>query len=379
MRSRWWFAGWFAAMLSFALVAAACGGDEGGGGGGGGGGVGGDGDQPGEGHRVAFVYDGTIDDGGWNEGHDAGRQYLIQNLPGVETTTVEEIAPGDQAQATFEDLATEGYDLIIGTTFYHDDVFAVAPDFPDTKFVSWAGYETAENIGAYDLATEDGRYLDGIVAGSMTKTNIIGYPAGFPIEEVVRGINAFTLGAQTVNSDVKVIPVWINSWYDPPKERQASESLVDAGADVLVGEVNSPAMQSVAEKRGVYAIGYGWDQSSRSPNVWLSSFTFQWGPYYLSQAQAILDGVWQPEIFYGGLADGGIGLSPFGPDVPQDVIDLVEQKREEIANGTFDIFAGPIYDNEGNIAVPDGETIPFDERTTCCKWLAEGVEGTVPQ
>jgi basic membrane protein A len=373
MRSRWLASG----LLAFALLAGACG-DGGGGAGGDGDGGGGD-EQPGEGLRVAFVYDGTIDDGGWNEGHEAGRQYVIENLPGVETTAIEEIAPGDQARATFEDLATEGYDLIVGTTFYHDDVFAVAPDFPDTRFVSWAGYETAENIGAYDLATEDGRYLDGIVAGSMTETNMIGYPAGFPIEEVVRGINAFTLGAQTVNQDVQVTPIWINSWYDPPKERQASESLVDAGADVLVGEVNSPAMQSVAEKRGVYAMGYGWDQSARSPDVWLGSFVFQWGPYYLSQAQAILDGTWQPEIFYGGLADGGIGLAPFGPDVPQDVIDLVEQTKEEIANGTLDIFAGPIQDNEGNLVIPEGETIPFEERTACCQWLVEGVEGSVPQ
>jgi basic membrane protein A len=335
--------------------------------------------QPGEGLRIAFVYDGTVDDGGWNQAHDQGRQYLVEQLPGVETTVLEEIQPGDQARAAFEDLASQGYDLVVGTTFYQDDVLAVAPDFPDTKFVSWAGFQTADNVGGYDLATEDGRYLDGIVAGSLMEADVIGYPAGFPIEEVVRGINAFTLGAQSVNPDVKVIPVWINSWYDPPKERQASESLVDAGADILVGEVNSPAMQSVAQKRGVYVIGYGWDSSARSPDVWLSSFTFVWGPYYLAQAQAILDGTWKPEVFYGGLRDGGIGLSQFGPAVPQDVIDLVLQKKEEIASGTLDIFTGPIYDNQGNIVVAEGETIPFEERTACCTWLIEGVEGTVPQ
>src|SRR6266508_2784177 len=200
-------------------------------------------------------------------------------------------------------------------------------------------YDGAVDDGAYDLATEDGRYLDGIVAGSLTKANVIGYPAGFPIEEVDRGINAFTLGAQSVNPDIKVIPVWINSWYDPPKERQASESLVDAGADILVGEVNSPAMQSVAQKRNVYAIGYGWDSSARSPDVWLSSFTFVWGPYYLAEATAILDGSWKPQLFYGGLRDGGIGLSTFGPAVPQTVIDLVQQKKDEIASGTLDFFA----------------------------------------
>jgi len=324
------------------------------------------------------VYDGAVDDGGWNQAHDQGRQYVVDNLPGVETTNLEQIAPGDQARAAFEDLASQGYDLIVGTTFYQDDVLAVAPDFPDTKFVSWAGFTTADNVGAYDLATEDGRYLDGIVAGSLTKANVIGYPAGFPIEEVARGINAFTLGAQSVNPDIKVIPVWINSWYDPPKERQASESLVDAGADILVGEVNSPAMQSVAQKRNVYAIGYGWDSSARSPDVWLSSFTFVWGPYYLAEATAILDGSWKPQLFYGGLRDGGIGLSTFGPAVPQTVIDLVQQKKDEIASGTLDFFAGPIYDNQGNLVIAGGQTISIEERSACCKWLAKGVDGSIP-
>lgn len=362
-----------ALVFAATLVMAACGGDGGADGDTDGGAEG----QAGEGLSIAFVFDGAIDDGGWNTGHDLGRQYVEQELPGADTVAIEQIAPGDQARATFEDLATEGYDLVVGTTFYHDDVFAVAPDFPDTRFVSWATYETAENIGGYDLATEDGRYLDGIVAGSVTETNEIGYPGGFPIEEVVRGINAFTLGAQSVNPDVSVIPLMINSWYDPPRERQAAESLADAGADILVHELNSPAVASVAEKRGIWHMGYGLDQSSRAPESWLGSFTFEWGPYYLDQAQAVLDGTWEPAIFYGGLKDGMIGLSPFGPDVPQDVIDLVEQKRDEIANGTLDIFAGPIRDNTGKVQIEEGDTLAFDERTTCCQWYVEGVEGSV--
>lgn len=363
-----------AALFFLALVAAACG-DEGGGGGQQPGGA--TGAQPGEGTRIAFVYDGAIDDGGWNSSHDRGRQYMIDNFAGVETVTVEEIAPGDQARATFEDLATQGYDLIVGTTFYQDDVKAIAPDFPETKFVSWGGYEAGDNFGAYSLATEDGRYLDGLVAGSVTQSNIIGYPGGFAIEEVNRGINAFMKGVQEVNPGAKVIAVFTNSWYDPPKERQAAQSLVDAGADILVHELNSPATASVAEKAGIYHMGYGYDQSSYAPDSWLGTFTFDWGPYYLAQAEAIADGTWAPELYYAGIPQDGIGLAPFGPAVPQDVIDLVEQRRAEIADGTFDVLAGPMVDNEGNVQVPEGETIPFEERPACCTWLLEGVEGSV--
>lgn len=361
-------------LFSIALIAGACGNDEGTSGEPAGGTTAA---QPGEGLSIAFVYDGALDDGGWNESHDRGRQYMVDNLPGVETVTVEEIAPGDQAQATFEDLATQGYDLVVGTTFMQDDALAVAPNFPDTKFITWGGWETADNVGAYSLATEEGRYLDGLVAGSMTESNIIGYSGGFAIEEVNRGINAFARGVQEVNPDARIVVVYTNNWYDPPKERQAAQSLVDAGADVLVHELNSPATASVAEKNGVYLIGYGFDQSSYAPESWLGTFTFDWGPYYLAQAQAIVDGTWEGSVYYAGIADGGIGTAPFGDAVPQDVIDLVEQRKQEITDGTLDVMAGPMTDNEGNVQVAEGDTIPFEERTACCLWLLAGVEGSV--
>lgn len=366
---------WLAAVFALGLVASACGndGDATGGPGGETGGT-----QPGEGLRVAFVYDGEIDDGGWNEAHRSGAQQVQDALPAAEFTHIESIAPGDQARATFEDLASQEYDLIVGTTFFHDDVFTVAPDFPDVKFVSWATYETAENIGGYDAASEEGRYLDGIIAGSVTESNVIGYPAGFPLPEAVRAINTFTLGALSVNPDVKVIPVYINSWYDPPKEREAAQSLVDRGADVLAHELNSPAVASVAVNNGIYHMGYGWDQSARGPESWLGSFTFNWGPYYLSQAQAVLDGTWEPELYYGGIAADIIGQAPTGPAVPESATDLVAETEGEIAAGAFDIFAGPITDNQGNVEIPEGETVPFEERVTCCNWYVQGVQGEVP-
>ncbi|MEA2330103.1 MAG: basic rane protein [Thermoleophilaceae bacterium] len=356
-----------------ALLAAGCGDDEGGGGGGG--------DAASEGGakgvKVALVYQGALDDGGWNSSHQAAAEYLKKELPGTEIVEVADVDPGDEARKTFEELAIAGNQLVIGTTFYEEDILAVAQDFPDVKFLNWGGGETAENVGQFSLATEDGRYLDGLVAGNATKSGSIGYVGGYPIEEVVRGVNAFTRGVHEVKPDAKVRTVWVNSWYDPPKERQAAASLADAGVDVLAAETNSPAVQSVAQKRDIGAIGYGWDQSSRSPDVWLTSFTFDWGPYYLEQAKAAADGSWTGEVYYGGLADGVIGLSPFGPSVTPETEQLVEERRQQIADGELDVFAGPIEDNGGKVVVADGATIEPAERSLCCDWLIAGAEGSV--
>jgi len=333
---------------------------------------------PTKGLRVAFIYDGNVDDGGWNQQHEIGRQYLQANLPGVETTFVDNVSPGSGFQSALENFASQGYDMVICTTFCQDEVFLAAPKYPDTVFLSWAGYETAPNVGAFDAATEDGRYLDGLVAGSVPGVKLIGYPAGFPIKEVARGINAFTIGAREINPNVQVQAVWINSWYDPPAERQAAQALVNAGAGLLAAEVNSPAVASVAEAAGIGYIGYGADGEATAPKSWLTSFTFNWGPYYLAQAQALADGTWKPAIFYGGLKDGIIGRAPFGPMVSADTIALVAKRRQEIIDGTFDYFAGPIKDNQGNLVIAQGETIPWDQRTDCCTWLVEGAVGTIP-
>jgi basic membrane protein A len=369
------------------MLAAACSdggdtddsGDDGGIGGTEGGGTTGSGEQAGEGLRIAFVYTGETDNGGWDTGHYTGAQQAAEAFPGAEITHLELINYGDQARNTFTDLASQGYDLIVGTSFYQDDMLPVAAEFPDTKFLCNQCFTLAENMGVYEGASEEGRYLDGIIAGSVTESDMIGYPAGFPIPEVVRGINTFTLGAQTVNPNIQVVPVYINSWFDPPKERQAAESLVDRGSDILVFELNSTAVSSVAERSGVFFMGYGWDQSDRvSPETWLGSFTFNWGPYYVQQVQAIVDGTWTAEAYRGGIADEMINVSPTGPAVPEDVLELVEEAKAGIASGELDIFAGPITDNTGSVMIAEGETIPREERTGCCDWYVEGVEGSVP-
>ncbi|MYH93995.1 MAG: BMP family ABC transporter substrate-binding protein, partial [Acidimicrobiaceae bacterium] len=335
-------------------------------------------EAPAEPLRIAFMYDGEIDDGGWNEAHENGRQYLIANMDGIETTFVENLSPGSEFQAAFEDFGSQGYDLVICTTWCQDDVLVVAPNYPDTVYLSWGGYQTAPNVGHFDGATEDGRYLDGLVAGSQPGVELIGYVGGFAIEEVVRGVNAFMIGAREINPDVETQVVWVNSWYDPAAEQQAAQALVDAGADLLAAEVNAPAVASVAEASGIGYIHYGIDGSGLAPNSWLSGFTFNWGPYYLSQAQALADGTWEPALSYGGLRDGVVGMSPFGDAVTAETIALVEQRRQEIVDGTFDYFAGPITDNQGNVVIAEGATVPWEERTLCCQWLIEGVIGEIP-
>jgi basic membrane protein A and related proteins len=267
---------------------------------------------------------------------------------------------------------------VIGTTFYQDDMMDVAAANPDVTFLTWAGYETAENVGHFDGASEDGRYLDGMVAGMLTESNIIGYAAGFPYNEVNRAVNAFTLGAQSVNPDVEVQLVYLNTWFDPAAEQQAAEALMNAGADVLAHEVGAQVYATVAAQNDGYVIGYTNDWSQIEPDAWASSFLYDWSGYYVSQVQAVVDGTWEPAIAFGGLKDGFISFAPYGPAVTPEILEMVEAKKQEIIDGTFDMFAGPITDNTGAVAIAEGETVPFETRTECCQWLVDGVVGEIP-
>ncbi len=233
------------------------------------------------------------------------------------------------------------------------------------------------NVGHYEGALEEARYLDGMIAGAMTESGIIGYSGGFPIEGTVRPINTFARGVQETNPDAKVIAVFINSWFDPPKEQQAAEALADQGADVIAMDLNSPATAQAATRKGARFIGYGANQSAYAPDAWLTSFIWNWGPYYLSQAEAVLDGSWSAEITYSLMNTGIVTLGPIADDVPQNILDLVEERHQQILNGTFDVMAGPMLDNMGNVVVPAGQTVPPSERTLCCQWLYENVEGEI--
>lgn len=328
--------------------------------------------------KVVMILDGSADDGGWNTAHARGGEAIAEAFPGVELVTLESIDPGQTATNAFDDAASGGADVVIGTTYYQDDMMTIAADYPEVVFLTWAGYEVADNVGHYDGASEDGRYLDGIVAGSLSESNLIGYAAGFPFNEVNRAINAFTLGARSVNPDAEVQVVYLNTWFDPAAEQQAAEALVNAGADVLAHEVGAQVYATVAAQSGGHVIGYTNDWSEIEPEAWASSFLYDWGGYYVSQVQAVVDGTWEPAITFGGLADGFIGFAPYGPDVTEETRALIEERKAAITDGSFDMFAGPITDNQGNVVIAEGETIPFEERIECCQWLVEGVIGEIP-
>ncbi|MEO0492893.1 MAG: BMP family ABC transporter substrate-binding protein [Actinomycetota bacterium] len=328
--------------------------------------------------KVVMILDGSAEDGGWNTTHLRSGNKMADAFPGIDFSYVEAIEPGQPATNAFQDAVDAGADLVIGTTFYQFDMIDVADENPDTYFLTWAGFEEQPNVGHFTQATEDGRYLDGMVAGFLTESNIIGYPVGFPFDEVNRALNAFTLGAQEVNPDVEVQAVYLNTWFDPAIEQQAAEALANAGADVIAHEVGAQVYATVMAERGGYVFGYTNDWSDFEPEAWAGSFLIDWSTYYIEQVESIIAGEFEPGFSYGGLAEGWIDFAPYGPAVTDDILDLVEERKQQIIDGTFDIFAGPIVDNQGNVQVAEGETIPFEERNVCCQYLVEGIVGEIP-
>lgn len=328
--------------------------------------------------KVVMILDGSAEDGGWNTTHLRSGRVMEEAFPGIDFSYVEAVEPGQPATNAFQDAADAGADLVIGTTFYQFDMIEVADQNPDTYFLTWAGFEDQPNVGHFAQASEDGRYIDGIVAGSLTESNIIGYPVGFPFEEVNRALNAFTLGAQSVNPDVEVQAVYLNTWNDPALEQQAAEALANAGADVIAHEVSSQVYATVMAQNDGYVIGYTNDWSDFEPDAWASSFLIDWSTYYIEQVEDIIAGEFEPGFSYGGLAEGWIDFAPFGPAVSEETLALVDETIAAIEDGSFDMFAGPIFDNQGNEVIAEGETIPFAERSFCCQWLVEGIVGEIP-
>ncbi|MFV2000551.1 MAG: BMP family ABC transporter substrate-binding protein [Acidimicrobiia bacterium] len=338
-----------ALVIVLALVAAACSsGDDTSGG-------------DGEPLKVAFVHVGPVADKGWSWAHDQGAQAVKAEFgDAVEITTLELIPEGSDAQRVFEDLAAAGNKLIFGTSFgYMDPMLAAAENYPDVAFMHATGFKTSANMGNYFGAAEEGRYLSGMAAGAATETNLIGYVAAFPIPEVLRGINAFTLGAQEVNPDVEVQVVWTSTWFDPPIEGTAAESLLDAGADVIAMHQDSAAPGQAAEAAGAKWVGYSTDMSEFAPTAWLTAPTWDWGPLYIEQTKAVIDGTWKPEVIYGNIKDGMVGLAPFGDSVDQATIDLIEERNAQIIDGSFSVFPDTIIDQDGN-SIPLGDIFTMD-------------------
>ncbi|MFC5530157.1 BMP family ABC transporter substrate-binding protein [Cohnella yongneupensis] len=327
--------------------------------------------------KVAFVYIGVPGDGGWTFQHDLGRKMLEEEL-GIKATVVDSVPEGPDAERVFEDLAKDN-DIIIGTSFgYMDSMVAVAARHPDKIFLHNTGYKTADNLGTYMGREYQSGYLTGITAGKMTKNNKIGYVAAFPIPEVVYTINAFTLGAQSVNPDVEVSVVWSNTWYDPAVERQAAVSLLDTGVDVLAAYQDSPASIQAAAERNVWGIGNDSDMGHFAPDTYLTNPVWNWGPYYVDVVKQVMDGTWKTGSYWGAMSTGITDIAPFGKNVPKDVQDLVEATRKELKADNFEVFKGPIVDADGKVRAEEGKTLT-DEEVLAMNWFVKGVKGTIPQ
>ena len=338
------------------------------------------GSDSGDALKVAFVYIGPVGDAGWTKKHDDGRKYLEATLDKkVEVTYLESVPEGARSEQTFEKLARDGYGLIFGTSFgYGDAMLKVAKKYPNVKFEWATGYKTSKNLGTYFGAAEEARYLSGIAAGAASKSGKIGYVAAFPIPEVLRGINAFTLGAQSVNPAATVQVVWTSTWFGPDKEKQAAESLRDAGADVLAMHQDSPATGQVAEAAGLKWVGYNDNLERFAPTAWLTGPVWDWGPYYVATAQAVINGKWKSGQYYGTMDDGLVGLAPFGPSVSAATQAAILAKEAEIKAGTFKPFTGPIVDQAGNVIVPAGETASLGALLGT-DYFVKGVIGEIPK
>ena len=326
--------------------------------------------------KAGFIYPSHVGDAGWTYSHDTGRRAL-ERLPFVSGTNYVESVPEDPklVVAALEDLVAKGSNLIFAASYgYMDPMIEVAKRHPDVVFMHNSGFKTEANAGTYFGRIYQARYLAGIVAGAKTESNIIGYVAAFPIPEVIRGINAFTLGAQSVNPEARVHVDWTNTWYGPGIERETAEALLDEGADVLTIHQDSPAALQAAQQRGKYAIGYHSDMQAFAPDAMLTSVIWNWSGLYREIASEMTEGAWQPKQIWYGLDKGVVDIAPISDKVPADVQSLVEQRRQAIVADALRIFEGPIRDTSGEIRVPSGK-VPSDADLLTMDYYVLGVEG----
>jgi basic membrane protein A and related proteins len=331
--------------------------------------------------KAAWIYVGPTNDGGWTTAHDNGRKAVEAALAGKVITTFKENVPeGPEVATVIDDLVKDGNKIIFATSFgFGDAMIAAAKKYPDVKFEHATGLPNElPNFSSYFGAGEESLFLSGMAAGKATKKNVIGFVAPFPIPEVVRHINAYALGAQSVNPAAVVKVVWVNSWFDPPKERLAAESLISGGADVIASGGDSPAPGDAAKAAKVAWTGYDSDQSANYADVWLTAAVYDWGPYYTKEVKGVLEDTWQKGDYYGNIADGFTGLAPFGSLVSAETKAAIEAKKAEIVEGTFNIFVGPIVDQAGVEKVAAGATLPFGDQMSI-QWFVKGVDGELPK
>jgi basic membrane protein A len=329
--------------------------------------------------NIAFAYVGPVGDGGWTFAHDNARKALEKEFGDkIKTTFVESVPEGADAERVFRDLVGQGNKLIFGTTFgYMEPMLKVAADTKDVKFEHATGYKTAENMRTYDSRTYEGAYMAGVIAGAMTKSNTLGVVGSVPIPEVLRNINSFTLGAQSVNPKITTKVVWVNEWFSPPKETEAATALINGGADVLFQNTDSPAVLKTAQEKGKRAFGWDSDMTAYGPKAHLASATINWAPYYVKATQEALDGKWATGTSWWGVKEGAIDLVSIAEDVPAETKAKVEAVKKGLKDGSFVIWKGPILGQDGKEVVAK-DAVADDKFLSGVNFYVKGVEGKVP-
>lgn len=329
--------------------------------------------------KVGFVYVGPIGDFGWSYEHNEGR-LAVEEAYGdkVETTFVESVPEGADAERVLTQMALSGHDIIFTTSFgYMDPTLAVAAKFPDVKFEHATGYKRDKNVSTYSARFYQGRAVIGTIAGRMTKTNKIGYIASFPIPEVIRGINAAYIHAKKVNPDVEFKIVWVYTWFDPAKEADAATAMIEQGVDIIMQHTDSPAAMTIAEEKGILAFGQASDMKQFGPNARLSSIIDNWGPYYVARVGAVMDGTWESTDTWDGIKEGMVKIGEFSDKVPADVAAEAQALADSIAAGTYHPFTGPLNKQDGSVWLADGE-VADDGTLAGLDFYVEGIEGDVP-
>ncbi len=329
--------------------------------------------------KIAFAYVGPVGDGGWSFAHDRGRLALEKEFGDkVKTSMVENVPESADAERVIRDLAGQGNKLIFGTTFgYMEPMLKVAPEFKGVNFQHATGFKTADNLSTYDSRTYEGAYMAGIIAGKMTKSGTLGVVASVPIPEVIRNINAFTLGAQTSNPKIKTKVVWVNEWFNPPKETEAATSLINGGADVLFQNTDSPAVLKTAQDKGKRAFGWDSDMTAYGPKAHLASSIINWAPYYIKTTKDALEGKNASTQSWWGVKEGAIDIVSIAEDVPADTKSKVETVKAGLKDGSFVIWRGPIMDNTGKEQIAK-DAVADDKFLGGLNFYVKGVEGKIP-
>jgi simple sugar transport system substrate-binding protein len=325
--------------------------------------------------KVGYIYLGPVGDFGWTWAHEKARKAMVDHFGGkVVADYVENVAEDQSATPVIKDLAAQGHKLIFTTSFgYMDQTLEVAKAYPDIKFEHCTGYKSAANVGTYNSRFHEGRAVEGTIAGHMSKTGVIGYIGSFKVPEVVLGVNSFTLAAQAVNPKIKVKLIMIDSWFDPAKEAAAAETLANLGCDVVAAHTDSAAPLQTLEKKKLYGFGQGADMSRFAPHAQLTAIEDIWGPYYISRAQAVLDGKWAPDSAWWGIKEGTVVMAPYNKSLPADVVAAAQKVVTGYTDGTYDVFSGPIMDQAGAAKVAKGDKIPLD-KLAGIDWYVQGVE-----